>query len=469
MTFISRRHVLTGLGAAGFAGGFSSLSNLGVNKAWAANASGYKAMVCIYLAGGMDGTDTIIPYDLESHTQLKSIRESLLDDVRQSRRRENLLQLNPDNGASFGGREFALPEDLAPLHAMFESGDLAVLGNVGSLIEPVTRAQMDNGTAILPPRLGSHNDHTSLWQSFGVEGVNRGWGGRFMDRVVSSSPSHSRVFATIATTNADVFLSGEQVSPFRLGPNGIDQAKIFADGRALGHNERRDSTRERIEAFLTDQDMRSRNLIEQDIAKLRSQAVQNSETFQIAQALQTPLATEFANDDLSQQMKAVAQTMQIRHALDVSRQIFYVTLRGFDTHKNQDASLSDLHSHLANAMSSFRNAMVEIGEWNNVVMFTASEFGRTTVENGLGTDHGWGGHHFIAGGGVNGRNIYGDIPFPDLTGDQVALDRGRLIPTTSVEQYAATMGSWFGLDAAELRLTLPNLTNFDAQNLGFMT
>lgn len=468
MAYLSRRHVLKGVGAAGFAGGVASLTGLGANQAWAAGTSGYKAMVCIYLYGGLDGTDTVLPYDIASHNQLKSIRRDLLNPTRTSRHVENLLKLNPENSDVFEGREFAMPQDLEPLHAMFERGDLAILGNVGSLVEPVNRTQMINGSAILPPRLGSHNDHTALWQSMGVEGVNRGWGGLFMDRVLSAAPDHSRVFGTIATQDMDVFLAGEQAAPFRIGINGVDQADIYSDRGTLGNTERRDPARERIRDFLRNRDLRNANLLEQDIAALQSDAIHNSERLHSAQSLQRPLSTQFLDDTLSQQLRAVAQTIQIRHALDVSRQIFYVTLRGFDTHNNQSALLPDLHTQIANAMSSFRSAMIELGEWDNVVMFTASEFGRSTVENGIGTDHGWGGHHFIAGGAVNGKRIYGDIPYPEIESERFTVNRARIIPEISVDQYAATLGSWFGLDQSELRASLPNLANFDQQNLGFM-
>ncbi|MEL7110630.1 MAG: DUF1501 domain-containing protein [Pseudomonadota bacterium] len=468
MAYLSRRHFLTGIGAASFAGSVGALTNLGVNRAWAANASGYKAMVCIYLYGGMDGMDTILPYDQASHAQLQSVRGNLLGSVRSSRQIENLLKLNPENAASIEGREFGMPQELSALHGMFESGELALLGNVGALVEPVTRTQIENGTAILPPRLGSHNDHSSLWQSFGVEGRKRGWGGLFMDRVVSAVPSHSNVFGTIATHNTDVFLSGEEVTQFKLGVNGVEEAKLYADGRALGDSEARDPARERIRAFMTDRDLRSENVLEQDIAALQSGAIRNSERFQLAQSLQTPLMTHFSGDHLSQQMRAVAQTIQIRNALDVSRQIFFVTLRGFDSHSNQSGLLPDLHRQISDAVSSFRSAMIELGEWNNVVMFSASEFGRSTVENGSGTDHGWGGHHFIAGGDVNGKRIYGNLPVADINSERFTVHRARMIPETSVEQYAATLGSWFGLDNAELRATLPNLANFELQNLGFM-
>jgi uncharacterized protein (DUF1501 family) len=473
MANISRRHVLAGLGTAGFASSLGGLTNLGLNNAWAADTSGYKAMVCIFLKGGMDGADTILPYDQTSYDQLVNVRSSLFNahnfnSGASSRNRANLLPMNPNNASRFGGRQFAMPTELAPLHSMFESGDLAVVGNVGPLIEPTTRAQLDNSTAVLPRRLFSHNDQQSTWMSFGVEGSRRGWGGLFMDRVVSSSPNENRVFSTISTSSNDVFLAGENVSQFKVDSSGVSEPNIYATRGILGHNGADDASRAQLRTFLAASDRQSRNLFEQDIASASAKAVQNTEQFNEAQQNATPFTAAFAGDRVSQQMQAVAETIKIRQFLNVSRQMYYVSVGGFDTHRVQANSLPALHVQLAAAISAFRDAMVEIGEWNNVVVFTASDFGRTLIDNGDGTDHGWGGHHIVAGGAVQGKNIYGDIPTPELNNGLYTKSRGRLIPTTSVEQYAATMGSWFGLNSSELSGALPNLSNFNTADLGFM-
>ncbi|GAB5454408.1 MAG: DUF1501 domain-containing protein [Henriciella sp.] len=473
MANISRRHVLAGLGTAGFASSLGTMSGLGLNNAWAANTSGYKAMVCIFLKGGMDGADTILPYDQASYNQLRNVRSGLFgaynsDASTSTRNRANLLQMNLDNAGAFGGRQFAMPLQLAPLHSMFEAGDLAVVGNVGPLIEPTTRAAMDNNSAILPKRLFSHNDQQSTWMSFGVEGVSRGWGGRFMDRVVASAPNQNRIFSAIATSSNDVFLAGEDVTQFKVGTSGIAEPNLYNNRGLLGYNDGDDAARDKIRAFLAKRDFQSQNVFEQDIATATSKAVDNTAQFAQAQENATPFATEFAGDRVSSQMRSVAETIKIRQFLNVSRQMFYVSTGGYDTHSNQANSIGDLHSQLAAAISSFREAMIEIGEWNNVVVFTASDFGRTVIDNGNGTDHGWGGHHIVAGGDVQGKRLYGEIPFADVDSGSYTKSRGRLIPTTSVEQYAATMGSWFGLDSGELRAALPNLNNFNQTDLGFM-
>ncbi len=473
MANISRRHVLAGLGTAGFASSLGAMTTLGLNNAWAADTGGYKAMVCIFLKGGMDGADTILPYDQTSYNQLQSVRSGLFgaynfNSAASTRNRANLLQMNLDNAGQFGGRQFAMPPELAPLHAMFEGGDLAVVGNVGPLIEPTTRAQMDAHSAILPKRLFSHNDQQSTWMSFGVEGVSRGWGGRFMDRVVASAPNQNRIFSAISTSSNDVFLAGEDVTQFKVGTSGIAEPSLYAKRSLLGYNDGDDAARDKIRTFLAKRDFQSRNVLEQDITTSTAKAVENTEQFAAAQANATPFSTVFAGDRVSRQMQSVAETIKIRQFLNVSRQMFYVSTGGYDTHSGQANTIGGLHSQLAAAIASFREAMIEIGEWNNVVVFTASDFGRTVIDNGNGTDHGWGGHHFVAGGGVQGKRLYGEVPFADVNSASYTQSRGRLIPTTSVEQYAATMGSWFGLSSSELRTSMPNLTNFNSADLGFM-
>ena len=473
MANISRRHMLAGLGTAGFASSLSTMTGLGLNNAWAANTSGYKAMVCIFLKGGMDGADTVLPYDTASYNQLRNVREGLFNSYdstssTSSRNRANLLKMNLENAGQFGGREFALPQQLSPLHDMFENGDLAVVGNVGPLIEPTTRAGMDNNSAILPKRLFSHNDQQSTWMSFGVEGARRGWGGRFMDRVVASAPNQNRVFSAISTSGNDVFLAGEDVTQFKVGSSGVREPSLYANRNIIGTNDGDDAARDKIRAFLAKRDFQNRNIFEQDMATSTAKAVENTEQFALAQENAIPLTTQFANDRVSSQMKSIAETIQIRQFLNVSRQMFYVSTGGYDTHSNQANTIGGLHAQLAAAISSFRTAMIELGEWDNVVVFTASDFGRTTIDNGNGTDHGWGGHQFVAGGSVQGKRLYGEVPFADVGSASYTKSRGRLIPTTSVEQYAATMGSWFGLDSSELRTALPNLQNFNTTDLGFM-
>lgn len=474
MANISRRRFLSGTGALGFAGSMGAFTTLSAQQAWAADTSGYKAMVCIFLKGGMDQTDTIIPYDTASYNQLRTQRRQGLfdaydaDNPTSSRNRANLLKLNPKDTSMLGGREFAMPPNLAPLHQMFESGDLAIIGNVGPMIEPVTRTQMLTDTAILPARLYSHNDQQSTWMSLSPEGARYGWGGLFMDRVLTSAPSANPTFSAISTGSNDVFLSGQKARSYRVADNGAPEANVIGRKWYLGYNDQDDETRARIGDYLARSNFDDRNVYTRDLRKANGRAVDNAKVLLAARAAGTTLSTAFADDGLSSQMKAVAETINIQQHLNVPRQIFYVTMGGFDSHSNQVNDLPRNHTTIATAMASFKAAMEEIGRWNEVCVFTASDFGRTVIGNGNGTDHGWAGHHFVAGGAVKGGQIYGDLPDLETESEVYTPDRGRLIPSVAIEQYAASIGRWFGLGGTEMRGAMPSLANFDVQNLGFL-
>jgi len=474
MAFISRRHFLSGAGALGFASGMGALSGVTAGKSWAANVSGYKALVCVFLKGGMDHADTVLPYDQPSYDQLANVREGLFGSYNatsasSSRNRVNLLKLNPQNAGTLGGRELALPQALSPLHSMFEGGDLAILGNVGPLIEPTLRSQIESDTAILPARLFSHNDQQSTWMAFGVEGQRRGWGGLFADAVLASSPSADPAFTSISATSNDVFLSGDVAVPFRISSNGAPSPTLIRQGNYLGFSSEDDEARARIREHLARSSFGDANIFSQDVRSSTGRAIDTSERLLLARELEGPLATQFGDDGFGRQLQSVAETIKIQSHLNTPRQIFYVSGGNLDTHNGQAGAIERPHTQVANAIASFKAAMEEIGQWNNVAVFTMSDFGRTLIDNGDGTDHGWGGHHFIAGGQVNGNRLYGDFPTAEPDSESYAPSRGRLIPTTSVEQYAATLGKWFGLSSSELAAALPNLQNFNQTDLGFMS
>ena len=473
MAYISRRHLLKGTGALGFTAGIGALSSVVGGRAWAADVSGYKALVCIFLKGGLDHGDTVLPYDQTSYDQLVGVRQGLFNaynstSIASSRNRDNLLNLNPANAGVLGGREIALPPELAPLQTMFDDGDLAILGNVGPLVEPTTRAQFDANTVILPPRLFSHNDQQSVWMSFDLEGRGRGWGGLFADAAIASSPSANPDFFSISVSSNDVFLSGNIAKPYKATSSGASEPYILSRRNYLGGRAGDDDARALIRQHLERTNFGDLNIFSQDIRTTSGGALQTSAQFLNAWENETRLTTAFAGDSFSQQLKTVAETIKLQSALNAPRQIFYVSAGGFDTHDNQAGQIGNLHTSIANSLTSFKAAMQEIGQWNNVTAFTMSDFGRTLIDNGDGTDHGWGAHHFIAGGQVDGGRVFGDFPSAEPGSGFYTPSRGRLIPTTSVEQYAATLGQWFGLNSNELAAALPNLSNFNDTDLGFL-
>lgn len=471
MTQFNRRAFLAA-SAASFAGASGVLGGLTQRKAWAANVTGYKAMVCIFLKGGLDHNDTVLPVDAASHTALASIRPGVFGSHNvgsgtSSRDIANLIKLNPVNAGDFNGREFGLPPQMGDIADIFDRGEAAVIGNVGPLIEPTGRDGFENGTVELPARLFSHNDQQSTWMSLDVEGSRYGWGGRFADAAMASDPNMNRTFAAITTAGNEVFLSGENVQQFIAPSNGGGGLDLLTQRWIIGGSSRHDAMREQVEQFYNRSETDATNLFARDVVNAQALGVANGRAYAEALSNTVPLTTEFPGTSLGGQLSRVADAITASDALGVRRQVFMVTGGGYDTHDNQANSLVPLQTEINDAIAAFRSAMIERGNWNDVVVFTASDFGRTMIDNGDGTDHGWGAHHFVLGGAIQGRAIYGDLPAPDLDSQFYTESRGRLIPSVSVEQYAATMGRWFGLTEEELLGALPNLSRFQTQDLGF--
>ncbi len=474
---INRRHFLAHSSAAGalsFAGGTGLLSTLGAGRAHAADTSGYKALVCLFFFGGQDGHDTVLPYDQSNYNSLANYRTGIFRDYEDlaggsTRERGRLLQLAPDNASQFSGREFALPEELAPLKSLFDNKKAAIVGNVGPLLEPIDAQEFETLAKLAPSKLFSHNDQQSTWMSSAPEGQTFGWGGRFADFASASATGQDSLFSAISTFGNSVFLAGQNSQQFSLNPTGpqeVNGLKNFDMGLLVTA---KDSPRaaQLLEEQYRNLGLSLDNLFERDVAAINNRAFTSNAM--IADALNgaLPIGTVFPQSFVGTQLKTIAETINIRSSLNISRQIFFVGMGGFDTHDNQAADLSGHQRDYASSVAAFYNAMVELGLENDVTLFTASDFGRALIENGNGTDHGWGSHHFVVGGAVNGGNIYGEIPPYDI-GHDLDSGNGRLIPSVAVEQYAATLGRWFGLSEAEIMEALPVLSEFANPDLGFM-
>ena len=473
MTYYNRRQFIT-RSTLGFAGATMGLSALGRGTAYAANVSGYKALVGIMLKGGMDQNDTILPVDVPSYDALKAVRPGIFatydsDSAESSRNRENILALNPTNAAQFTGRRFGLPSQLSNIHGMFESGDAAIVGNVGPLLEPVTRDDFRSGLAELPKRIFSHNDQQSTWMALGTEGTRMGWGGQFADAVLRSDATANPLYTAVTATTPDVFLAGERARAFRVPEIGrqlsLDPMRVNS---YLGRGDDTNEARAKLSAYMRKTEFAHENLYRKDAVTMTGRGIDNQIAFSERVAAATPLATVFPNTRIGRQLGGVAQTMSLRTELGVSRQVFYAATGGYDSHDNQANDIPSRHTELDEAVAAFRSAMLELGLWDDVLVFTMSDFGRSMIDNGDGCDHGWGGHHFVMGGSVRGQQIYGDIPEIDAAHPQYTGTRMRLIPTTSVEQHAAALGGWFGLDAGELAQVFPNLDRFDRAALNFV-
>jgi uncharacterized protein (DUF1501 family) len=452
----SRRAFLKRSAALGIAGSATPfVMNLAaIGEAAAATASDYKALVCIFLYGGNDYANTVTPFDLPSYDAYARQRST----IAHSRDSLAATTLNPAN--ALGGSQFALGPNLAPLLPLFDAGRLAVALNVGTLIQPTSKANYQNRSVRLPPKLFSHNDQQSFWQASNPEGASSGWGGRIGDLLQSGNGSAS--LTCINASGNAVFMSGRsavQYSVTTSGPIPLLNNASSLFGSAAGMATLRSLMTSSRSHLLEDEHSR--------VAR-RSLDLQAQVTSALAGA--PTLATAFpAGNSLADQLRIVARLISASQQLGAKRQVFFVSLGGFDTHDSVLSTHPLLLARLGAAMRAFHDATVELGVANQVTSFTASDFGRTLTSNANGSDHGWGSHHFVMGGAVRGRAIYGTPPaIADNGPDDVG--QGRLLPTISVDQYGATLASWFGVDAGNLPTVLPNLPNYNPSswNLGFV-
>lgn len=430
----------------------------------AADQSGYKALVCVNLRGGFDCHEAMIGYDQPSYDLWASARQALIDRIDNGnnpgiRSRDNLLPLNPSNAGDYGSRQFAMPGEFSELHSLFENGRLAIVPNVGPLVEPVTRSTFLNETAVLPPRLRSHNDQASTWQALGVEGTRVGWGGKILDAFTQDSP-----YTAVSLAGQSVFLAGNRTKQVNLPASGRVTQAFGLGSQLFGSPE----VATALQNYYSNAAANATNPMMRDYIRMQGEAIDNStEAGNILSAQTLGDSVEVNGNPLSEQLATVANLIAARDQFGVNRQVFFVELPGFDVHSNLAEQLPDRMSQVSVALANFQAALDSAGIGDMVTTFTTSEFGRTLVANAKGTDHGWGGHHFVMGGAVNGGRIYGSVPTLELDDPQVD-ERGSLLAQISLEQYGAEMGRWFGLTGSDLDQVFPHRNRFDTTPLGVL-
>ncbi len=461
----------TQLGLAGTALPFA-LNLAAMGEAAAFTATDYKALVCVFLYGGNDYANTVITYDDDSYNKYATIRGGSGQSgggIAIAKADLAATLLNPTTALA-AGRQYALHPAMTGLAGLFNAGKAAVQLNVGPLVVPLTRAQYSNSNRALyprPPKLFSHNDQQSVWQSSSPEGSTVGWGGNLGDLALSSNTNS--LFTCISVTGNAVFLSGDSALSYQVSTGGaiaINGVKGNVYGSA--------AVRGALTALIQ---QTSPQVLENEYNRVTTRAV-TAESQITAGLAGVTLATAFpTNNSLADQLKMVARLIGARGTLGTKRQVFMVSLGGFDLHDNLIAQQPTLMKRVSEAMAAFYDATVELGVADKVTAFTASDFGRTLSSNGDGSDHGWGSHHFMVGGAVKGRAFYGKAPPVSITNtadanDQWHVGQGRLLPSTSVDQYAATLAKWFGVSNTELAGVLPNLSHFGGADypidLGFM-
>ena len=461
--FLKRAAALAGVGA----GAGLAMNLAAAGEAAAFDNTDYKALVCVFFYGGNDYGNTVIPYDLANYDLYSAIRGGAAGRTRGG------IALGHDelDGTALAtlapqtltdDLRYALAPELTNLAALFNTGHAAVQLNVGPLEVPLTLAQYNSGDKNypLPPKLFSHNDQASVWQALGSEGATVGWGGRLGDLSLSSNTT-SMLTCISAAGNA-VFVSGQDALQYQISPDGA--IPIWAAGGWVYNAAAPSST---LRALITQS---SSNILENEFARVttRSMSLQGIVNGAIDPVT---IATDFhpsgRPNNLADQLKVVAKLIAARSTLGSRRQVFFVSMGGFDTHDGLMANHPGLMAGFNEAIGAFYNATVELGVADKVTTFTASDFGRTLSTNGDGSDHGWGSHHFIVGGAVKGGQFYGTAPHVSTESDD-QVGQGRLLPSTSVDQMAATLGRWFGVSNSELPTILPRIGRFATSDIGFM-
>ncbi len=451
-----------------------NLAAIGDAAAFNAADGSYKALVCVFLYGANDYANTVVTYDDASHAKYSAIRAGIA-----LPKTDLAATVLTPTTALPNGRIYALNPSLAGMANLFNMGACAIQLNVGPLIEPLTRIEYTNGSKKIPPKLFSHNDQQSIWQSSESEGSTIGWGGNLGDLSFAPNGAASS-FSCISVTGNSVYLAGDQAIAYQVSRDGA--VKISGASSAVSRIYNSTAVRTTMETIIKQS---GTHVMEKEYNKVtaRSISAEISVTAALASGPGANDNTSFsalttaaaANNSLAAQLKIVARMIAARATLgNPKRQVFMVSLGGFDLHDNLIANHPGLLKQVNDAIVGFYDATVAMGLKDQVTTFTASDFGRTLTSNGDGSDHGWGSHHFVVGGAVNGKEFYGFAPPVSVTNTSVADDQfhvgsGRLLPTTAVDQYAGTLATWFGVADSELTQVLPNINNFNNVTLGAIT
>jgi uncharacterized protein (DUF1501 family) len=421
---------------------FGLASGLGRWSALAQTAPDYKALVAVFLFGGSDSNNMLVPNDDAGYAEYARARSML------ALPRNTLLPIQPRRG----GRAYGLHPALPRLQALFAARKAALVANVGTLVQPLTRDQALRDGAPLPLNLLSHEDQQLQMQAAQPEA---GWGGLVADRLRSLSPN-AKFPPLVTLAGANLFCEGQEARTAAVASDGSTAIAGIDpnDGSPLA------AALQQLLAEDTGQEL-------QRLASGRTQtAFTDARSLATALAGTPPPATPFPATDLGQQLRQIARVIQVREALGLRRQVFFAALDGFDTHSDQLASQAPLFGQLDDALDAFSRATGELGVGSQVTTFTLSDFNRTLQANSsAGSDHAWGGHHLVLGDAVRGGDLYGTFPTLQLSGPDDASDEGRFIPTTALDQYAATLARWFGVPEADLAGIFPNLRRFGPSTL----
>lgn len=411
----------------------------------------YRALVCVFLLGGNDSFNMLVPRSAAEYAVYARSRQNLAVDA------SVLLPVSPLNpdGAQYGFHP-RMPE----VARLFEAGRLGVVANIGPLVQPVTRAEVLAGGPVVPPQLFSHNDQQDQWQTLkGRSTLASGWAGRIADALQSELASQ-QLPVGISLTGVLPFQVGAATTPYVLGTDGAPTYAALTNPAIAFYAERRAAFEAQLAA-------NTPSPLRRALADVHRRSLASADRVNAALARAPALATTFPAGQLGAQLRAAARLISVRDELAIKRQVFLVAIGGFDTHDDQNELQPGLLGNVSASLGAFQGALDELGVADRVVTFTQSDFGRTLTSNGDGTDHGWGSHQLVMGGPVIGRTIHGRMPSLEIGGAD-DIGGGRIVPTQSVDQYAATLARWFGLDETTIDRVVPGLARFPTWSLGFV-
>lgn len=413
--------------------------------------SDYKAIVNIFFLGGNDGFNMVIPRSNFEYNEYAASRQNLA--LAQS----DILPISPQTA---GNAQFGFHPMFAEMQQLFSGGQLAVMANVGNLIEPVTKTQLENPNTPRPRQLFSHNDQQDQWRYGDPQTTKSGWGGRLMDYKITDNSNP--LLTGVAIGGRSKWLASQQNLDISINRNGFDRYSYVRPDVNW--------TQDRRTAFRALLDQNYNSPFTNQFADTQKRTMELVE--QVGGIIND--LPDFTTDlpdirnRLAESLQMVGRMIAIREQLGMTRQVFYVAMGGFDTHDDQNTRQPALMQQISQAMKYFYDVTVELGVADAVTSFTSSEFGRTLTSNGDGTDHAWGNHQLVMGGSVNGGDIYGTMPSLEIGGVDDYRSDGRIIPTTSVEQYAKPILDWFNMEPSQISTIIPNLGAFNADAIRFM-
>lgn len=403
----------------------------------------YKALVCVFLFGGNDCNNTVVPMQSSAYTAYQSARGGL------ALAQNTLLPVG----------NYGLHPRLTDIKALFDQKKAAIVANVGMLVRPISRDEYRQRSVPLPNNLFSHSDQQVQWQCSATDGnALNGWAGRAADSLAALNTNKS--YSTVSLAGNTIFLAGRETKPALINPGAPPSLSGFSAAA-----EQQARLRAYQEMLASDQGY----LLVQAGSQITAEGLRISSLLSTVLSSSPALNTPFPATALGRQFEQIARLIRARNQFGVTRQVFFTSIGGWDTHINQISAQDGLFSQLGPALGAFYRATEELGIANQVTTFTESEFGRTlNPSSGAGSDHGWGSHHFVLGGAVKGGEIYGRFPTVAINSPDDASGRGVWVPTTSLDQYGATLASWFGVPPGALGSVFANIANFPSANLGFL-